>query len=225
MKKKIFVGIGAVIIAISVIAIVTFLFTTRDMKNFVANVNLCGTWKVLNHAGTSVDNEYLVFDDTTVNDYRDENTTPYIKSVYTVKSGELNLTDVSKKFTIRTVSVNNLVLTETDTAYEWEIVRCDGNGINLPNLDQKIIEGTWKVTMQAGNVIEDEKMVFDNGTISDYRDGKSDAYLESPYSWNSERKLCVEKLGLVCTVFPISEDLIILVEDGTGYVWEIVREA
>lgn len=225
IKKKIFIGIGAAIIVIGVIAIVAFLLATGNVENSVANVDLCGTWKVLNHAGTPVDNEYLVFDDTTVNDYRDGNTTPYIQSAYTVKGSELNLTDASKKFSIRTVSVNNLILTETDTTYEWKIIRCDGDGISLPELDQKIIEGTWKVTMQAGNVIENEEMIFENGTITDYRDNKSDAYLESPYSWSSERKLYVEKLGLVCTVFPVSEDLIIMVEDGTGYVWELERKS
>lgn len=72
------------------------LLATGNVEDSVANIDLCGTWKVLNHAGTPVDNEYLVFDDTTVNDYRDGNTTPYIQSAYTVKGSELNLTDASK---------------------------------------------------------------------------------------------------------------------------------
>lgn len=230
MKKKVFVGIGIVVIIIAAAMIMVFLMSTKDTnvnKNVlsISDDYFKGTWCVAQRSGVAVKNEYFVFDENYVSDYRDNSEEAYMSSVYSIiDSGMLSMSDVSKKFVIEAVSNNIVKLIDTESKEVWNLLRCSGDGLDLYEVSDFEIEGTWNVLFHGGQAVQGETMIFDNGAFVDYRDGSTEPYLESTYEWNENGYLLISKLDLEIEVFKTGDSSLGLIETDTGYIWEIEKE-
>ena len=230
MNKKVFGGIGIVVIIIAVAMIMVFLMSTKDTnvnKNVlsISDDYFKGTWCVAQRSGVAVTNEYFVFDENYVSDYRDSSEEAYMSSLYSIiDSGMLSMSDVSKKFVIEAVSNNIVKLIDTDNKEVWSMLRCSGDGLDFDKFSASEIEGTWNVLFHGGQAVQGETMLFDNGVFVDYRDGSTEPYLESTYEWTKNGHMLISKLDLEIEVFKTGNNSFGLIETDTGYIWEIEKE-
>lgn len=214
MKKKVFFGIGGVIVIIGIVLIAVFLFMSDSSA-----IDLTGDWKVLEHAGNVVDDEYLTFESNKVYAYKNNDSDPFIASEYKFNNTNMSLEDIGKNFTVEILSNNCLVLTESDTI-RWVIIRDLKEFVAVV---PELLIDKWNVSVHAGQKNVNEKMVFSNDLLSDYRDNANEPYLESSYKLNNNQ-LTINDISLDLTVYPVSNDVLILIEKSTGYIWEIVRD-
>jgi len=101
----------------------------RSMGNGIDDQNfewdlLAGSWDVVLHGKNFVENEQMVFDETTVKDYRDGNATPYLNSTYTIKEkGMLVIDSMGLELNLCYLDSTLTILVETNTGYVYELTR------------------------------------------------------------------------------------------------------
>ncbi len=85
---------------------------------------LIGTWDVVLHGKDFVGSEQMVFDETSMKDYRDGNTTPYLDSSYTIKEkGMLVIDGIGLELNLCYLDSDLAILVETHTGYAYELTR------------------------------------------------------------------------------------------------------
>lgn len=206
-----------------------FIFLDKN-STLTETINIEGTWKVAtftdNGIATIVDGEYMVFDPETVNDYRNNDDTPYVTSKYTIdNSMSMHLTDISKTYTVEKNTDNYVRLYENENTY-IDLIRYANEDMSPLNIDISIITEKWDVIYRhTSNIYTGEYIVFDNGNISHYR-GDSDAPIAtSSYSWKDGNHLIVDAWEKDMILYPISSNTIIFVETfpDYGFIWELKK--
>lgn len=220
LKKSLLI-VGGIVICLSVVLILSLLINTDIGDKEEISINFVGTWKVLQHAGESVEDEYIIFDTEKMTDYNKGEV--HLASTYTVdKNGKLTLTELPLSFSTRVISDNYMRLVEEGTNYEWELIRTVDGVISKQSVDPSSIVGRWQVLLHGGQVVSNEEMEFRSDSLTDYQNGE--VYMECSYQWLDSYTLFVEDLNLTLGVYPISAERMMMVEQGTGYVWEFVMQ-
>ena len=220
MKKRIGLIIGGVLI-VAVAIIVIILIKLGYGKDAGTAVNLESTWVVYQYGADKVDNEYMIFTENEVSDYRDGNTDPFVKSSYTYKDGLLNMPEINKEFTIKVISDHNIVLVEPDTK-EWKMVRVASSDGNIKKIGAADIVGDYTVISVAGEKGENEFMSFTESSLVDTRDGKE--YIACDYNLDSETHLLhADQIGKEFIVYMNGNNLL-LIDVADRYVWELVKK-
>lgn len=232
MKKKNLVFIaGGIFIAVALTAMLLFVFSGDDNEATEAvSIKLDGAWKVVAYiqAGTTSipEQEYFVFSGETANAYRNDKSTPYATSTYTFTAvtypnWELNLSDISRKYTVSLITDNYIRLYESSSVY-LELIRYANEDLSDLVFAEDVVVGKWDVAYRnTSEVIADEKLHFHDGILDDYRNASIEPVASVPYYWDEDGYICVDALGAKMQCYPRSEDVIIFVEAGTGYVWEL----
>lgn len=96
-----------------------------SIQEFDWNI-LVGTWDVVIHGKGFSENEQMVFDGTSLKDYRDDSPTPYLNSAYTIKDkekGVLVVDSIGLELNLCYLDSNLAILVETQTGYAYELTR------------------------------------------------------------------------------------------------------
>ena len=230
-KKNLLFVVGGVFVVIVLIAMLLFVFSGDDNEELEAvTIKLDGAWKVVAYiqADTTnvLDQEYFVFTDETANAYRNDKSTPYATSAYTFTTAtypnwELNLPDISRKYTVSVITDNYIRLYESSSVY-MELIRFANKDLSDLDFTEDVVVGKWDVAYRnTSEVIADEKLNFSDGTLDDYRNGSTEPIASVPYYWDENGYICVDALGAKMQCYPLSKDILIFVEADTGYVWEL----
>lgn len=214
--KRTLVIIGMIFILVVAAGIAVFsLNVTSD--NPGQEIDLRGTWFVYQFAEHKIRNEYMVFDDDSVSDYRDGKSLPFMTSTYTYEDNRLILPDVPKEFTVRIISENNIILIEPDTR-EWKMIRVTLNDQIVEPVTPANLAGEYDVLMLAGEKRSNEIMTFSETQLVDYRDGEE--YLSCSYEMKSDHILYAIDLQTEYHIYK-SGNYVLLVDIAEGYVWEL----
>ncbi len=218
MKRKIGFVLGAFfIIAVTAVSFCLIIFSKKTSEQ---KISFEGVWLVYQYAENKVDNEIMVFDKNTVSDYRDRNIDAFSTSSYTYENGELNMPDVSKKFTVRVKSDNNIVLMEPDTK-EWKMARIASSISSISNLSPADLAGKYNVVRVAGETKHNEVMTFSETTLVDTRNGEE--YISCDYLLeNNGHLLHATEIGKDFLVYMNANNLI-LIDCADRYVWELAK--
>lgn len=220
MKKKIALIVGCVLI-VAVAIIVVILIKLGYGNNGDLSLNLESTWIVYQYGADKVDDEYMIFTEDEVLDYRDKKAEPFVKSSYTYKDGLLNMPEINKKFTIKIISNNNIVLVEPDTK-EWKMLRVASSDGNIKKIGTKDIVGDYTVISVAGEKRDNEYMSFTETSLVDTRNGKE--YIVCDYTLDSETHLLhADQIGKDFIVYMNGNNLL-LIDVADRYVWELVKK-
>ena len=229
MKKRIIIIIIAVAV-VAVAAAVLIAFALGGNANVEPDkVTIDGTWKVAvyvnSDAVTIIDNEFMVFDSETAADYRDSINEPYVKSNYTLNGSELNLTDISRTYTVERVTENYMRFYEGQSTY-MELIRYKDLNTDSISVDSSLVEGKWNIVYRnTANVYVGDYLLFENGNVGQYKAGNSDAVASSTYEITNNH-LIVEGWGKDMVIYPLSNNVFLMVELATdnGFIWEIHKE-
>lgn len=222
MKNKLYILIGSIIIVLAIVAASIFLISTKDVEPAATDFELDGTWKLFNYGVPMTDEQYLVFNDGTVNGYKNGNDTPSITSKFEYSTGSLKLTDLGIEYKADQITDNYLALYDSNLT-EYALVRSTGDGINYQNFDWNLLVGTWDVILHGKDFAGSEQMIFDGTTVKDFRDGNTTPYLDSSYTIEDNGMLVINGIGLELNLCYLDSDLAILVETHTGYAYELVK--
>ncbi len=229
MKKKAPIIVCGVVVIVAIIAMVVFVFSgSNDVP--VESVNMEGTWKVavyVNNGTVSIiDNEYMIFGEDSVSDYRDSTTEAYATSSYTIdESLQLALPDISRNYSIEKYTENYVRLYEGQNVY-MELIRYGNADMSPLDVDTAAFEGKWNITYRnTDNVYAGAYMVFENGTAAQYSAGSNDPVATSDFTWQDGNHLIVDGWGKDLVLYPVSDDTVIMVELATdnGFIWEFQR--
>ncbi len=217
MKKKGLIIAGGILIIAVVAAVVCFIITGDNDSNSVSTVELDGTWCVYQYAENKIDNEFMVFNNGSVSDYRDGNEEPYITSSYTYENEKLVMPEISKEFTVRAVSDNNIILVGPDTR-EWKMIKVSNGDRDIKDLTASDLVGEYTVVMMASEQRSNEVMVFTDSTFTDSRDGEE--YLSCKYELTSSHLLKASEISKEYYVYK-NGNVLMFIDKADGYVWEL----
>lgn len=230
-KKKLFFMAGGIFIAVALAAMLLFVFSGNDNEQSeAASIKLDGAWKVVAYIQSGItsipEQEYFVFTEETAKAYQNDKSNPYATSTYTFTAAtspnwELNLPDISRKYTVSVITDHYIRLYESSSVY-LELIRYTNENLDDLVFSEDVVMGKWDVVYRnTSEVIADEKLNFHDGILDDYRNGSTDPVARVPYYWDESGNICVDALGTKMQCYPLSEEVIIFVEAGTGYVWEL----
>ena len=114
MKKRIAIILSCIFVITAFVASLLFVFTGDIAEQSEESISLTGTWKVIsyfnNDIPTLIDNEFMVFNDTTALNYKEDLTAPYVSSKYEINNKVLELSDISRTYQIEKITDNILRL-------------------------------------------------------------------------------------------------------------------
>lgn len=229
MKKKFIYSICAIFIVISIVFMVMFVLSGKNIKQEYGVADLSGTWKVVasidNESVTIIEDEFMVFDSEKVYNYRNNDSTPYASSKYKIKVGKntaLELSNLPRKYIMDIKSKNCISLYENPKK-----LICI---IRYPNEDRTDIEfnpsdliGKWNVIYRNTAELKDEVLEFSDSELKDYRNGETESQMIFSYFWNNADCFTVEKLNKSFKIYPLSTETLILIETDTADLWELQR--
>lgn len=217
MKKKGLIILGGILIVTVMAAVCWFVLLSGKDEKMITTVELNGTWYVYQYAENKVDNEFMIFDNGVVSDYRDGNEKAYISSKYNYENGTLEMDEVEKKFSVHAISDNNIILVEPDTR-EWKMIRVAEAGQDIAAISISDLVGEYEVVMVAGEQRTGEVMVFNETKLTDMRDGEE--YLTCNYELVGEHLLNAKDMSKEYYVYK-NGSVLMLIDKTDGYVWEL----
>ena len=218
MKKKIGLVAGISVIVLVLIGVGLFLLLNKDSINTDnTSANLYGTWCVYRRGADMVEDEYIVFGDDTVSDYRGDLTNPYFESVFSYSKNKLSIGDSS--YSVKVISENNVILVDSSTI-EWKMLRVSNERSLDFSVSDDALVGAYDVLRVGGEDKKNEVMTFDRTSLHDERAGVM--YLEVNYSWDGPNSIFVPDLSTKYLVFVLDANLY-LIDMNEGYVWELSR--
>lgn len=220
MKKKGLIIAGGIFIIAVMVAVICFIITGGSGSNPTSTVKLDGTWHVYQYGENKIDNEYMVFNNGSISDYRDGNEDPYITSSYTYENGKLIMPEISKEFTVRVVSDNNIILVEPDTR-EWKMIKVSDGDRDYKALTPADLVGEYDVVMVAGEKRTNEVMTFTDSNLTDTRDGAK--YISCNYEIVSGHLLKAPDISKEFYIYK-NGSVLMLIEKDEGYVWELIAK-
>ena len=219
MKKGLIIS-GCILIVTVFVAVTIFVNSGSTPSEPAPEVNLRGTWRVYQYAENKVDNEYMMFGADVFSDFRDGNNEAYITSSYQFSDGILVMPEISKNFSLRTVSDNNIILVEPDTR-EWKLIKVSNGNMDFWEPKGADLTGDYLVSMVAGETRSNEEMVFSESSLTDYRDGE--LYISSDYELISGHVLRAVALSKDFYIYK-NGDVLMMIEKDDGYVWELLAK-
>jgi len=224
--------IVAVVVIAAIIGMVVFVLSGEDPEQPQDTLKLDGTWKVAANvqAGqvTLLEDQFIVIADGTASMYKDGSAEPYAKSAFTLTPStkypdqDMNLTEIGRKYTVSPVTDNYIRLYENASVY-MELIRHPNEDRSPVTAEESQIQGKWNVVYRNnGQTVINEQLDFNNGTLKDYRDGGAEPVATVEYTW-SDGVISVPALHVEMVCCPLNENVILLVEIGTGFVWEIEK--
>ena len=219
MKKKSLVIAGGVFIVVVLAVVIAFVIIGGNNTSAL-EVDLNGTWCVYQYAENKIDNEFMVFNEGVVSDFRDGKEDPYITSSYTYENGTLVMAEISKEFTVRVISDNNIILVEPDTR-EWKMIKVSNGDRDIKELTPADLIGEYTVVSVAGEPRENEVMTFSDTKITDTRNDEE--YLASQYELTSGHSLILNDISKEFYVYK-NANAMLLIDKVDGYVWELIEK-
>ena len=228
MSKKLIVWISAVLLIAALVGLGIFAYA-NDGDEKAAPLPLNGVWRVLSYVDngnvTMIESEFMVFGDETAADYRGDLETPFVESPYSYDGETVDLPKLGRKYTVIRETERVMQLHVNREIY-MELVRYSDGVMAQPKAEQKNIIGAWDVSYRWGfKTIGEEKLVFDEKTLSDYRGGSAEPGVVTDYIWNDNGELTVNLLGQTFLTYVIGDNELVFVEKATGHVWDLVRVA
>ena len=217
MKKKGVIIAGGILIIAVLVAVFCFIITSNNVIFQTPTVELDGTWYVYQYAENKKNNEIMVFINGSVSDYRDGNEDPYITSSYTYENGKLIMSEISKEFSVRVVSDNNIILVEPDTR-EWKMIKISNGDRDFKDLTTSDLSGEYDVVMVANEKRLNEVMTFTDSNLTDTRDGAK--YISCNYEIVSGHLLIAKEISKEFYIYK-NGSILLLIEKDAGYVWEL----
>lgn len=228
MKHKALLAVSGAIIVVILLGFAFFALGGQPSESSVS-IDLSGTWEVAatvqNGAATLIDQEYMVFDETTAEDFRDGSETPYASTEYKIEVSDtvtLQLVDLSRSYVVEQKSQNIVRLYENPDCY-LVLLRSDGMDTETLPSAASVLTGKWRVVYRNTNEVMDEVLAFDGAQLTDYRNGSQTPTSTMNYEWDEAGFLVVDSLSKTFKPHPRSDDLMILVETDTGDCWELER--
>lgn len=223
MKKKVYIGAAIVIVAIAMIALMVFVFSGKPAET---SLELSGVWKVtknVNEDSISIpQNEYMIFHNGEASDYRDGDPTPFAKSSYKISGDTLELPDISRTYHISQQTEQYISLYTADNTY-ISLVKADSEETLNSSFDPTSVTGKWNVVYRpTADPIVNEYLIFENGTLADYRDNSETPSIEAAYEWN-DNVIKAPDLGVEMLGSKVAADRIILVDINEGYIWLLTK--
>ena len=227
MKKNVLLYvIGGVFIVLAIAALIVFILGTQNLGT--EPFKLEGTWKVAARYKQAVDDEYMVFTEGTVTDYRNGKEAFSGEFAWINNDTSISIPSLDKEFYIHKKTDNIIVLVEpgdTDTTYRrWELIRID----EYPAQRADIV-GEWTVNVHSDGIVEGEQIIFTDTTLELYREGSLSA--SSAYNWNTETGFYVDLLESQCEAYRCGNKLMLLeyhtdAETGVRTVsfWELTKK-
>ena len=124
MKNKPYIIIGSIIIVLAIIAAGAFLIATKDVKPSTSSFDFDGTWRLFDSTATTVDEQYLVFEDGRVNFYKEKDKA-YITSDFQYAGGLLELPEADVEF-VMNIGTDNCLFLYGPNAEAYTLVRYTG---------------------------------------------------------------------------------------------------
>ena len=228
MKRRGFLITGGIVVAAALIAMLVFVFSGNRAED-PTPIDLDGTWKVAVYTSdgniTIIENEYMVFHENVASDYRDGGSSPYAASKYTLENNELELPDISRKYTVDQKSGNYIRLHEKQGVY-LDLIRYKNEDMSPVDVRADLLSGKWDIVYRnASQSYAGDYLLFeDNGTVSQYKAGSSEAASSAEYE-QSNGHLLVNAWGKDMVIYPVADDVIMLLElaNDNGFIWELKK--
>ena len=229
MKRKGFFIVGGIVIAIAITFMLVFVFSGNDKKTDNTSIQMDGTWKVVTYVNNGevsiVENEFMVFDNETANDYRDGNDIPYASSKYVLENNELILQDISRKYIVDQKTANYICLYEKKDVY-MALIRYRNADMTDVEIEQDFLIGKWNIAYRNSSqpYAGDYLLFEENGNISQYKAGSEQAVATSQYI-QEKGHLVVDDFNKDMIIYPVSNDTVILLELSAdkGFIWELKK--
>lgn len=228
MKKKKIIYVACGCVLATLIALLLLFVFSGDINTLNKNVDVTGVWKVVTHvkdgSATLLENEFMVFKDGHASVYRNGNKEVYASSNFTIDSSMLmELSDISRKYTVEYRSNNLLRLYENSNMYMC-LIRYPNQDMGDMEIDTSIVEGKWNVVYRdSDKTYAGEYLVFQNGIMHDYNGNDESPNLTINYSW-SENKILMPSINKKMILYVISNSEIVFIETDTGYIWELKKD-
>ena len=226
MTKKIALVASCVFVVVALVVALIFVFSGDTPAPEEKSVSVEGTWKVTAHVANGIttisDNEYIVFDATMANCYKDDLTTPYATSVYSIDGETMKCDDISMTYIIDYITDNIIDLYETPDIH-MILVRYPNGDMSAIETDASVLDGKWEVVCHSGSIVSGEYLDFKDGTFDFYRSSPDTPDATTDYVWGEGGHLIVDAWAKDMLVHKIAEDVIILLETESGYVWELKK--
>ena len=176
-----------------------------------ATIELDGVWKVYKYNNQAIDQEYIMFEDGSLQYYREG----VMEAEYEVEGNKLSIPSFNKEYQVQGVSENQMVLFEGENrTYLFRIK--DMNEV----VNKNEIINEWKVLFHDLTVPENETITFSEEKLIDKRN--NEVYMELDYSWINDCSIYVHELDCEYEVYPLDENKMMLLEKNGYYVWELV---
>lgn len=218
--KKLLIAIGGLVIIVATALSVVLIIKSRKPDNPKEDdFSIQGSWFVYQYADNYVDNEFMVFGNEKVSDYRSG--TKIIESNYTYEDNVLVINDLSKNFAVTIRNNNAIVLTEP-TSIEWKLLRVSDDTESITTVTTENIVGDYNVLRVAFEERTNETMSFTSNLLTDTRNGQQ--YFSSSYSIETEKHILhANSLSKDYLVFK-NKNLLFLIDCSERYVWELEKK-
>lgn len=224
-KKSIMIIVVSALVCITIAALLIFVFSGESNDN-VKTIELNGTWKVVAHFTNETpqlsENEYVTFTDDRAVARKDGAT--IADSAYTLTGGrKLELSDISRQYTLERRTDNYIRLYETESTY-MDLVRYPNDDLSVSPIDKSKLYYKWKVAYRnTAELIVNEIIAFAEDKIEDYRNNSVDPVAVSNYTWSQSDCIFAETWKVEYRLILFSDDVIFFVETQSGFVWELNR--
>lgn len=142
-----------------------------------------------------------------------------ITSGYEIKNGKLILKDADVQYNIKKQTPEYIRLYVSDNTY-IDLIRSADSDVQIK---PDILDGMWTVVYRnTGNTTFKEQLEFTADTIYDYRNDETRPFTSFAYHWE-KNTLYTDVWGLVLDFVPLDENMVFLIEQGTGYVWQLEK--
>lgn len=224
MKSKIVIGVVAAVVVIAIAGLLIFVLSGNNNEK---TLDVDGVWKVATNVSEGVlsipNNEYMVFGEDKVSDYRDGSTEPFVTSSYKVSGEVLELADISRTYHIAQTTEGLISLYTNDKTY-ITLVKAENEAVLNERFDPNSVSGRWNVVYRpTDKPIVNEYLIFNNGVLSNYRNNAETPTIEAEYEW-VDNIVKAPALGIEMMGSRISSTQIVLIDIREGYIW-LLNEA
>lgn len=222
-KKNLLLIIGGNIVLVLIVLLV-FLLTGNNSPQTSNEPGMA--WKVITEVK---DGEvkypkkgFFVFTEEKVTEYRDGSSEAYLVSDYTYTESEsgdgiLDVPAFSQVYEVEVITENYIRLHEGDSSYK-ELIRYANGDCSDLNATQDDLSGKWElVYIDPASKFEFDRLVFSGSLVVLYPIG-SDKAIATDCSWNGST---VTFDGRTLQFYPVSEDVVMMVENETYFIWEL----
>ena len=226
MKKKIIFSAGLAVVVIGIVLAILFatgVFGGTDAPE-TEEFDIKGTWTVAavysNDVPTFVTNQYMVFTDTDASMYKDDTTTAFAASKYTLDSAnKLAQPDISREYTVAKKSDNCVRLYDTATTYTL-IIRNGYSELAAAPVEASAIEGKWDIVMKGDMLNTGEAMEFNGNSLSYYKSGSPDP-ISAEFTL-SDNVISIEAMNMAMNCLKVDDNTLVFIEQS-GIVWELSK--